>query len=78
MPDIYSGKRHFKFPRKHVPTWDQDPQRTAQSMIQIFGAAAASKAIEMVRMQTNAGDRDAALKWHHVMRLIEEARQKPR
>ena len=78
MPDIYSGKRHIKFGRKRVPVWDQDPQRMAQSMIQIFGPAAAGKAIEMVRKQTSARDRDAALKWHHVMRLIEEARQKPR
>jgi hypothetical protein len=47
-------------------------------MIEIFGSAAAGKAIEMVRLQTSAGNRDAAVRWHHIMSLIEEAGRKQR
>jgi hypothetical protein len=45
-------------------------------MMQIFGTAAAGKAIEMTRMQTEAGNRDAAVKWQRVMSLIEETGRK--
>ena len=45
-------------------------------MIQIFGPAAAGKAIEMVRLETSAGNRDAAIRWHRIMSLIEEAGRK--
>lgn len=58
------------------PLWDQSPQQLAQMMIQIFGTAAAGKAIEMTRMQTEAGNRDAAVKWQRVMSMIEESVRK--
>ena len=58
------------------PLWDQSPQQLARMMIQIFGAAAAGKAIEMTRMQTEAGNRDAAVKWQRVMSMIEESVRK--
>ena len=54
---------------------DKNPELLAMSMIGLFGSAAATQAIEMVRLQTRAGNRDAAIKWHHIMRLIEEARR---
>jgi hypothetical protein len=47
-------------------------------MIEIFGSAAAGKAIEMVRLQTSAGNRDVAVRWHHIVSLIEEAGRKQR
>jgi len=50
----------------------------AKSMIGMFGSAAAGQVIEMVRMQTRAGHRNAATKWHHTMRLSEEARRETR
>ena len=58
------------------PLWDQSPKQLARTMIQIFGADAAGKALEMIRMQTEAGSRTTAVKWHQVMRLIEETRRK--
>jgi len=58
------------------PLWDQSPEQLAHMMMQIFGVAAAGKAIEMTRMQTEAGNRDAAVKWHRVMSFIEEAGRK--
>ena len=42
----------------------------AQSLIHDFGVAAAGKALEMVRKQTAAGNREAARKWHRVMSII--------
>ena len=57
------------------PLWDQSPEQLARTMIQIFGAAAAGKALEMTRMQTEAGNRTTAVKWHRVMSLIEEIRR---
>jgi len=57
------------------PLWDQSPEQLARTMIQIFGAAAAGKALEMTRMQTEAGNRTTAVKWHRVMSLIEEMRR---
>jgi hypothetical protein len=45
-------------------------------MIQIFGTQAAGKALEMTRMQTEAGNRTTAVKWHRVMSLIEETHRK--
>jgi hypothetical protein len=59
-----------------IPIWDQEPERLAHSMLQIFGRGAAGKALEMVRMQTKAGNRDGAVKWHRVMSLIEESVRK--
>jgi hypothetical protein len=59
------------------PLWDRSPQYLARMMIQIFGTAATGKAIEMTRMQTEAGNRTAAVKWQRVMSLIEEARRNP-
>jgi len=41
-------------------------------LMHIFGPAAAGKAIELTRMQTEAGNRDAAVKWDRAMSLIEE------
>jgi hypothetical protein len=58
------------------PLWDQSPQQLARTMIQIFGTQAAGKALEMTRMQTEAGNRTTAVKWHRVMSLIEETRRK--
>jgi hypothetical protein len=58
------------------PIWDQSPEELARTMIQIFGVAAAGKAIEMTRMQTEACNRAAAVKWHRVMSLIEETLRK--
>ena len=58
------------------PLWDQSPKQLARTMMQIFGTAAAGKAIEMTRMQTEAGNRDAAVKWQRVMSLIEETGRK--
>jgi hypothetical protein len=58
------------------PLWDQSPKQLARTMIQIFGTAAAGKALEMTRMQTEAGNRTTAVKWHRVMSLIEESRKK--
>lgn len=58
------------------PLWDQNPQQLARAMIQIFGTQAAGKALEMTRMQTEAGNRTTAVKWHRVMSLIEETRRK--
>jgi hypothetical protein len=57
------------------PLWDQSPEQLARTMIQIFGTAAAGKALEMTRMQTEAGNRTTAVKWHRVMSLIEEMRK---
>jgi hypothetical protein len=57
------------------PLWDQSPQQLARAMVQIFGTGAAGKAIEMTRMQTESGNRDAAVKWQRVMSLIEESRR---
>jgi hypothetical protein len=58
------------------PLWDQSPEELAHTMIEIFGtAAAAGKAVEMTRMQTEAGSRTTAIKWQRVMSLIEEARK---
>lgn len=54
------------------PLWDQSPEQLAHMLMQIFGTAAAGKAIELTRMQTEAGNSDAAVKWHRVMSLIEE------
>lgn len=59
------------------PLWDQSPEQLARAMIEIFGMAAAGKALEMTRMQTEAGSRTTAVKWHRVMSLIEEARRTP-
>lgn len=75
MADIAARKR----PRVWLnrPLWDQSPEQLAHVMMQIFGAAAAGKAIELTRMQTEAGNRDAAVKWHRVMSLIEETGRKP-
>jgi hypothetical protein len=79
MPDIHPDNRHIKRGRMRAPMRDRNPERMAETMIQIFGSAsAAGQAIEMVRMQTNAGNRDAAVKWHHIMRLIEETGRKQR
>ena len=57
---------------------NQNPERLAKHMIRMYGAAAAGKAIEMVRIETGAGNRDAAVRWHRVMSLIEEAGRRPR
>ena len=48
----------------------QEPEQLAQSLIHDFGLAAAGKALEMVRKQTAAGNREAARKWHRVMSII--------
>jgi hypothetical protein len=48
----------------------QEPEQLAQSLIHSFGVAAAGKALEMVRKQTAAGNREAARKWHRVMSII--------
>jgi hypothetical protein len=56
----------------------QDPERLAQHLIRTFGSGAAGKAIEMVRMETNAGNREAAVRWHQIMSLIEESGRKSR
>jgi hypothetical protein len=58
--------------------YHQTAEQLAESMIQIYGAAAPSKAIDMIRINTGAGNRDAAVKWHCVMSLIEEARRMAR
>ncbi len=58
------------------PLWDQSPEQLAHTMIEIFGTQAAGKALEMTRMQTEAGNRATAVKWHRVMSLIEETRRK--
>ena len=58
------------------PLWNQSPEQLARTMIQIFGTAAAGKALEMTRMQTEAGNRTTAVKWQRVMSLIEETRKK--
>jgi hypothetical protein len=50
----------------------------AQHLIRTFGSGAAGKAIEMVRMETNAGNREAAVRWHQIMSLIEESGRKSR
>ena len=57
------------------PLWDQSPEELARTMIEIFGTQAAGKALEMTRMQTEAGNRSTAVKWHRVMSLIEETRR---
>lgn len=57
------------------PLWDQSPELLARTMIEIFGTAAAGKALEMTRMQTEAGSRTTAVKWHRVMSLIQETRR---
>jgi len=57
------------------PLWDQSPQQLAREMVLIFGATAAGKAIEMTRMQTEAGNRNTAVKWQRVMSLIEESQR---
>jgi len=76
MPDIQPRKARGKPAQKGPFRWDQDPALLAQSMIQIFGPAAAGKAIERVRLETGAGNRDAAIRWHRIMSLIEEAGRK--
>ena len=58
------------------PLWDQSPEQLAHVLMQIFGTAAAGKAIELTRMQTEAGNRDTAVKWHRVMSLIEATERK--
>jgi len=57
--------------------WHQEPEQLAQHMMQIFGSAASEKVVELVRIQTKAGNRDAAIRWHRVMTLIEGARRNP-
>jgi hypothetical protein len=57
---------------------EREIEQIAQSMIKMFGPSASGKAIEMIRHQTSAGDRDGALKWHLVMSRIEESRRDPR
>jgi hypothetical protein len=56
----------------------QNPKRVAQYMIRYFGPAAAGLAFDMVRAETSAHNREAALKWHQVMSLIEDAKRNPR
>ena len=58
---------------RDIPILEQKPENLAYSMVQIFGRGAAGKALEMVRMQTRAGNRSGAVKWHRVMSLIEGA-----
>jgi hypothetical protein len=58
---------------RDIPILEQKPEYLAHSMVQIFGRGAAGKALEMVRMQTRAGNRHGAVKWHRVMSLIEDA-----
>jgi hypothetical protein len=62
---------------RNRPLWDQSPEQLARTMIEIFGLQAAGKALEMTRMQTEAGNRTTAVKWHRVMSLIEESRRRP-
>jgi len=76
MPNGQSRKTKTKVRRMKVPMSELELQRLARSMIQEFGSAAASRAIEMVRKQTRAGNRAAALKWHQVMSLIEKSGRK--
>lgn len=71
MTDIPGRKGPVQVWHSHA-LWDQDPEQLAHMLMQIFGTAAAGKAIELTRMQTEAGNRDAAIKWHRVMSLIEE------
>ena len=59
------------------PLWNQSPELLARTLIEIFGTQAAGKALEMPRMQTEAGNRTTAIKWHRVMSLIEETRRTP-
>ncbi len=59
------------------PLWDQSPELLARTMTEILAPAAAGKALEMTRMQTEAGNRTTAVKWHRVMSLIEETRRSP-
>lgn len=56
---------------------DRSAERVAQSMIGLFGPHASGKAIELIRLNTSVGNRDAAAKWHRVMSLIEEYRRNP-
>ena len=58
--------------------WSDDPNLLAHHLIECFGSAAAGKAFDMIRAATNAKNRDAALKWHKVMSLIEEAKRNPK
>jgi hypothetical protein len=58
--------------------WDQQADELANYLIKLFGRAAAGKALDMVRVETSAGNRDEALRWHHVMTLIEKAARSSR
>ena len=69
MPEIRSPKVQARV-RRRVRA--KEIEQLAQSMIHLFGSSASGKAIEIIREQTNAGDRNGALKWHRVMSRIEE------
>jgi len=78
MSDFNSANRRTKTGRRPVPMRDNSPELLAKSMIGMFGSATAGQAIDMVRLQTRAENRDAAIKWQQIMRLIEEARRETR
>lgn len=78
MPKSRTRSHHAKPQHGHAPEEEKYHEDMAKFMIEMFGAAAASKAIEIVRMQTTAGDREGAVRWHRVMSLIEDSRRIPR
>lgn len=74
MPDTKAGRAEGW---SDASLLSEDPRQLARHLIDRFGSAAAGEAFDKVRAATNAKNRKAALKWHKVMSLIEQARRNP-